>query len=96
MQPMKPMEWTPLAEMAQWWPSVLGTPSTSGAQNGCKYAYFREPRRLVIEHGGETTTYDTAGHHIGGVAQQQGGDARSLTFTSQDGTVRLDELDKVD
>jgi hypothetical protein len=74
----------------------LGTPSTSGAQNGYRYAFFPGRRRLVIECDGQTTTYDTADHHIGGVSQQQAGDGRSLTFTGQDGPVRLDDLQRVD
>ncbi len=41
--------------------------------------------------GGRRRIFDTAGHSIGGVSQQQGGD-RSLTFTSQHGLVRLADL----
>jgi hypothetical protein len=32
---------------------------TSGAQNGIRYAFFPEKRRLLIEQGGKLTTYDT-------------------------------------
>ncbi len=74
-----------------WWPGDLGSPDSSGAQNGTRYAYFAGPRRLAIELGGKVTVYDTGGHQIGGVAQQQsvGG---SLKFTSQHGTVSLARL----
>jgi hypothetical protein len=37
------------------------------------------------------TIYDTADHEIGGVSQQQSGDA-SLTFVSQRGLVRVADL----
>ncbi len=74
-----------------WWPSELGSPSTSGAQNDLRYAYFGGPRRLVIEQNGIVTVYDTQDHQIGGVSQQQGG-GQSLAFTSQLGTVDLPHL----
>ena len=77
-----------------WWPQGLGSPSSSGAQNDMRYAFFPTSRRLVIEARGETTTYDTGEHKISGVSQQQSG-TQSLVFTSQSGTVRLDELDTV-
>jgi len=76
---------------ANWWGADLGGPSTSGAQNGVRYAWFPGARRLAIEIGGRVTLYDTGDHQIGGVSQQQGGDA-SLSFTSQYGQVRLGDL----
>lgn len=89
MQPMRPME--PLSFGEPWWPDDLGHPSTSGAQNDLRYAVFPEARRLLIEDGGRLTTYDSADHRIGGVSQQNG-TRRSLTFSSQHGPVRLDDL----
>ena len=41
------------------------------------------------------TVYDTGDHRIAGFGQQQSGD-RSLTFTSQHGTVRVADLAVVD
>lgn len=75
----------------QWWPGDLGVPSTSGAQNSVRYAYFPATRRLAVETNGQVTVYDTLNHQIGGVSQQQGGDA-SVTFTSQFGLVSLASL----
>jgi len=75
----------------QWWPSDLGIPSSTGAQNDVRYAVFPSSRRLAIEVHGQLTVYDTLNHQIGGVGQQQGSDA-SLTFTSQFGQVRISEL----
>jgi hypothetical protein len=75
----------------QWWPAELGIPSTSGSQNAVRYAYFPATRRLAIEVNGQVTIYDTLDHQIGGVSQQQGGDA-SVTFTSQFGLVSLSSL----
>lgn len=74
-----------------WWPAELGTPASTGAQNNIRYAYFPEARRLAVDIGGKVTIYDTLGHRIGGVSQQQSTDA-SLTFVSQRGTVRLSDL----
>ncbi|GJD62452.1 SHOCT domain-containing protein [Methylobacterium frigidaeris] len=74
-----------------WWPEGLGQPATSGSQNDARYAFFPEARRLAIESGGRVTLYDTGDHRIGGVSQQQGS-SHSLSFTSQHGPVRLDEL----
>ncbi|MCI4679887.1 SHOCT domain-containing protein [Rhodoblastus acidophilus] len=74
-----------------WWPAELGSPSSSGAQNDLRYAYFPGTRRLAIQQGGVTRIYDTGDHMIGGVSQQQSGD-QSLTFTSQYGPVRVADL----
>lgn len=75
----------------QWWPAELGSPSTSGAQNQYKYAYFPSTRRLALSDGQNVTVYDTLDHNIGGVSQQQGGVA-GVSFTSQYGTVDLRTL----
>ena len=77
-----------------WWPREFGSPSSSGAQNDMRYAFFPDTRRLVIGSHGETTTYDTGEHMISGVSQQQSG-SQSLLFTSQFGTVRLEDLHKI-
>jgi hypothetical protein len=79
------------ASSSNWWPADLGTPSSTGSQNNVRYAVFPSAQRLVIEINGQTTVYDTMNHQIGGVSQQQGGDA-SVTFTSQFGLVRLTDL----
>lgn len=73
------------------WPSVFGSPTSSGSQNNFKYAYFAPVRRLVIEEDGRQMIYDTKHHHISGVSQQQGS-GRSYQFTSQDGPVDLSDL----
>jgi hypothetical protein len=75
----------------QWWPSDLGSPSSSGSQNNIRYAIFPSTRRLAIEINGQVTVYDTLDHQIGGVGQQQGYDA-SLTFGSQYGLVAIASL----
>jgi hypothetical protein len=74
-----------------WWPADLGQPSSTGQQNDIRYAVFPTARRLAIDIAGTLRVYDTLDHQIGGISQQQGGDA-SLTFTSQRGLVRLSEL----
>ncbi len=78
-----------------WWPTEFGSPSSSGAQNDMRYAFFPNSRRLVIAAHGRTTTYNTGEHLISGVSQQQSG-SQSLVFTSQFGTVRLEDLAKID
>jgi hypothetical protein len=74
-----------------WWPAELGSPSSTGAQNDLRYAYFPGTRRLAVQVGGQTRVYDTLDHNIGGFSQQQSGD-QSVTFTSQYGLVRVADL----
>jgi hypothetical protein len=76
---------------ANWWPSELGNPGSTGAQNTLQYACFPVSRRLAIRHGGRVSVYDTGEHRITGFSQQQSGD-QSLTFTSQFGLVRVADL----
>lgn len=78
-------------ESTGWWPAGLGSPASAGGQNGMRYAYFPTTRRLAIDSDGQLSIYDTLDHRIGGVAQQQSATS-SLTFTSQHGPVRLEEL----
>jgi hypothetical protein len=74
-----------------WWPSDLRFPDSTGAQNGVRYAYFGQARRLVIDVGGTVTVYDTLDHQIGGFSQQQsvGG---TLSFNSQYGLIDVASL----
>jgi hypothetical protein len=76
------------------WPSIFGTPTSSGSQNNFRYAYFAPVRRLVIEENGKQTIYDTKHHQISGISQQQGS-GTSYQFTSRDGPVNLDSLDLI-
>lgn len=80
------------AESLNWWPAGLGSPSAVGAQNSLRYAVF--PRRLAISDSGKVEIYDTANHRIFGIAQVQS-PGQTLTFTSQEGLVRLSDLAKV-
>jgi hypothetical protein len=79
-------------QSSDWWPAGLGTPSAVGAQNDLRYAVF--PRRLAIKDGDRVEVYDTGNHRIFGVAQAQSAD-QTLTFTSQNGLVRVRDLPKV-
>jgi len=74
-----------------WWPGDLRWPNSTGAQNGVRYAYFAQARRLAIEVNGRVTVYDTLDHQIGGFSQQQsvGG---SISFNSQYGLVDVASL----
>ena len=74
-----------------WWPDALGQPSSSGSQDGTRYAYFPDERRLAIDDSGEVRVYDTGNHRISGVSQRQG-NGRDLAFQSQNGTVRAHDL----
>ena len=69
----------------------MGRPGAVGAQNDLRYAVFPETRRLVIDDRGAITVYDTGSHRIFGVAQAQSSD-QTLSFTSQDGLVRVTDL----
>ena len=77
-----------------WWPAELGNPASTGAQNDMRYACFPAARRLAIKLGPDVRVYDTGAHVVTGFSQQQGGD-QSLTFTSQFGLVRVDDLARV-
>ena len=77
-----------------WWPDNLGIPSSVGASNNVKYAYFPGTRRLAIYINGDLTIYDTLHHNIGGVSQQQGLNG-SIQFTSQYGNIDMSTLPKI-
>ena len=79
---------------ADWWPAGLGRPGAVGTQNELRYAVFPETCRLVIDDRGAISVYDTGHHRIFGVAQAQSSD-RTLSFTSQDGLVRVADLPRV-
>jgi hypothetical protein len=79
---------------ADWWPAGLGRPGAVGAQNDLRYAVFPDTRRLVIDDRSAISVYDTGDHRIFGVAQAQSSD-RTLSFTSQDGLVKVADLTKV-
>src|SRR4030081_2437619 len=78
---------------SDWWPGNLGRPSAVGAQNDLQYAVFPGTRRLAIKDGDHVEIFDTGNHRIFGVAQAQSSD-QTLTFTSQDGLVRVNDLPK--
>jgi hypothetical protein len=84
-----------MSSSSDWWPSGLGRPGAVGTQNDLRYAVFPETRRLVLDDHGTISIYDTGNHRIFGVAQAQSGD-QTLSFTSQDGLVRVIDLQKVD
>ena len=83
-----------MSRSTDWWPSGLGRPGAVGAQNELRYAVFPETRRLVLDDHGIISIYDTGNHRIFGVAQAQSSD-QTLSFTSQDGLVRVADLRKV-
>lgn len=104
MEPLKPMKgmkpMAPMAPMAvpdnSWWPPGLSDPSSTGGQNGVRYAFFPEHRRLVVEQNGKVRQYDTGSHRISGVSQQQqNAEGGAPTFASQDGPVNLASLKEV-
>ncbi len=80
-----------VSEGSRWWPPELGAPSSSGAQNGVRYAYFRASNRLAVEQDGRLTIHDTGDHLISGISQQRGG-GRSLVLASQHGPMPITDL----
>ena len=80
--------------LGDWWPSGLGRPGAVVTQNDLRYAVFPETRRLVLDDHGTISIYDTGDHRIFGVAQAQSGE-QTLSFTSQDGLVRVANLRKI-
>lgn len=93
MAPMAPMQ--PMSQGEAWWPQELGQPSTSGAQDGLRYAFFPEARRLVVERGGRRQTFDSGAHRISGVSQASGRE-RSLVLSGDEGEVDLQSLPLID
>jgi hypothetical protein len=79
---------------ANWWHSDLGVPSSLGAQNEVRYAYFPATRRLAIDVNGKVSVYDTQDHQISGFSQRQPGSG-SLSFSSQLGGVDVSRLPAV-
>jgi hypothetical protein len=80
-----------VAAQPNWWGPELNFPNSAGGQNGMRYAWFAQARRLAIESNGQVIVYDTLDHNIGGVSQQQSG-GYSVTFSSQYGYVDLSRL----
>ena len=91
MEPMTPME--PMKGSEPWWPQELGQPSSSGGQNGMRYAFFPDKQRLLVETDGKLITYDSGDHRISGVSQSNG---QVPSFTTQDGDVNVNDLEVVD
>lgn len=81
----------PMTTVAAWWPTELGNPWESGSQNDMHYAYFPEPRRLLVRLGQRVTVYDTGDYQIHSAAQQQSFQ-QSLTFHTQRGEIRPEQL----
>ncbi len=93
MQPVERME--PMEPPERWWPEHLGQPSSSGGQNRMRYAFFPDDYILLVETDGKLQAYDSGNHRISGVSQQQSR-GQSLSFSSQNGNVDLNELKQVD
>jgi hypothetical protein len=74
-----------------WWPDGLGHPSSTGSQNGMRYACFPDARRVAVEQAGSVTLYDSGDHRISGVSQSQS-TTQELIFSSQKGTIRASDL----
>jgi hypothetical protein len=86
MQPMQPMK--PMAGHTDpWWSGDLGEPSSTGAQNDRRYAYFAAKHRLAVHDGGRVRVFDTGARRITGFAQSGG--KGGLSFASDDGDVDL-------
>jgi hypothetical protein len=81
----------PPGSRGDWWGADLRWPNSTGAQNGVRYAYFAQARRLAVEVNGRVTIYDTLDHQIGGFSQQQSYGV-SLSFNSQYGLIDVARL----
>lgn len=79
-----------------WWPASWGSPSSTGSQNGTEYAVFPAQQRLAIKTNGSVSLYDTGDNQISGISQfQNNGALGTVMFTSQKGTLKVDDLPKV-
>ncbi|WP_232628298.1 SHOCT domain-containing protein [Methylobacterium sp. Leaf118] len=88
---LPPAEMQGASGAGHWWPEGLGQPSSVGAQNGTRYAFFPGSRRLAVETDGRVVLYDTGGREVTGVSQQQGGSA-SFAFSGPGGGFSLHDL----
>jgi hypothetical protein len=91
LRPMKPIR--PLTLADRWWSEEFGDPSSSGVQNGARYAFFGDKSPLLIERGGKQPSFRTGEHRIIGISQTSG--REELTFTSEHGPVSLEDFEKV-
>ena len=98
MEPMKPMEpmrpMQPSAAEPGWWPAELGHPASSGAQDGVRYAWFPEARRVAVERDGAVTLHDSGERRITGISQGGGRDG-ALVLGTADGPVPLRDLPEI-
>lgn len=78
---------------SSWWPKEFSNPTSAGAQNNVRYAYFSNNNALVIDSGGTISVYDTTGFTITGFSQQQSSFG-TFSFSSTSGTVMLSHLPK--
>jgi hypothetical protein len=88
----------PFAEFASykaWWPEHLGRSSATGDQNDLAYAYFPQKNRLALNLSGKIYLYDTTGHTITGLSQQQSGFTRSILLHTPQGLLDLSNLPPV-
>lgn len=83
------------AASGHWWPAELGQPSSAGAQNGTRYAFFPAAQRLAVETEGQLALYDTGDRIVTGTSQQQGGTA-SFRFSGPQGSFSLKDLTPVE
>lgn len=90
MQPMQPMVTQPMAVFESWWPEELGSPSSTGAQNNLRYAWFADSGCLAVEHEGTLSLLDARHHPINGIAQASG--SAEVVFSTPGGTVSLSSL----
>ena len=54
----------PAGSSGNWWPADMGWPTSTGAQNNARYAYFPEAGRLAIDVNGTITVYDALDQRI--------------------------------
>ena len=78
-----------------WWPKEFGKPSMTSGQNADRYAYFPAVSRLVVEEDGVVSIYDTTGHTIHGISQQQQGSVRMFVLNTATGPITISTLRRV-
>ena len=91
LRPMKPM--SPLAPAERWWSEELGTPSSSGAQDGKRYAFFADKKLLIVETEGKLQRFRTGEHRITGISQSSG--SGTPTFTTERGPISTEKFESV-
>ena len=82
-------------ETKSWWPKEFGKPSMVSDQNAVRTAYFPLVSRLVVDEEGIASVFDTTGHTIHGISQQQQDNLKMVTVHTASGPIAINKFRRV-